>query len=78
MVAWAFAASEEKAAPEVVRRTRGQVGVPWISDGQAVYRREVQRVYRDHQRIEKPGRPHWVLTPGVGLTQVVRQRLPRM
>lgn len=78
VVAWAFAASEEEAAPEVVRqtrqRTRGQAGVPWVSDDQAVYGREVARLYRDPQRSGKPGRPRLVLTPGVGLTQAVKRR----
>lgn len=78
VVAWAFAASEDEAAPEVVQqtrqRTRGQAGVPWISDGLAVYRQEVHRVYRDPQRTGRPGRPRLVLTPGVGLTQAVKQR----
>lgn len=78
MVAWAFAASEDEAAPQVVSQTRlrtsGQQGVPWVSDGRAVYRREIQRVYRDPQRTGKPGRPRLVTTPGVGLTQAVKHR----
>ncbi|MCX7609576.1 MAG: hypothetical protein N2049_10215 [Anaerolineales bacterium] len=78
VIAWAFAASEDEAAPAVVRptrqRTRRQAGVPWISDGRAIYRQEVYRVYRDPQRTGKPGRPQLVPTPGVGLSQAVKQR----
>lgn len=78
VVAWVFAASEDEAAPAVVRQTRqrtqDQGGVPWISDGRPVYRQEVYRVYRDPQRTGKPGRPRLVSTPGVGLTQAVKQR----
>jgi hypothetical protein len=78
VVAWAFAASEDGAAPRVVAQTRqrtaGQRGVPWISDGREVYRREVQRVYRDPQRLGKRGRPRLVPTPGVELTQAVKHR----
>lgn len=78
VVAWAFAASEDEAAPAVVRQTRqrtqGQAGVPWLSDGRAIYRQEVSRVYRDPQRSGRPGRPRLVPTPGVGLTQAVKQR----
>jgi len=48
--------------------------VLWISDGRAVYRREIRRTYRDPQRTGRRGRPPLVPTPGVGLTQVVKQR----
>ena len=78
VVAWSFGASEDEAAPEAVRQTRQRThqhkGVPWISDGRAVYRQEVRRTYRDPQRTGRPGRPPVVPTPGVGLTQVVKQR----
>jgi hypothetical protein len=78
VVAWSFAPSEEEAAPEVVRQTRQrthqQAGVPWISDGRQVYRREVRRTYRDPQRTGRRGRPPLVPTPGVGLTQAVKRR----
>ena len=61
MVAWAFAGSEDAAAPQVVaqtrRRTAGHGGVSWVSDGRSVYRQEVGRVYRDAQRSGKRGRP---------------------
>jgi len=78
VVAWAFAGSEDEGAPRVVTQTRqrtaGQRGVPWVSDGRKVYQREVQRVYRDPQRLGKRGRPRLVPTPGVGLTQAVKHR----
>lgn len=78
VVAWSSGSSEEEAAPEVIRltrwRTRGQAGVIWVSDGRAIYRREVRRVYRDPQRTGKRGRPPLVPTPGAGLTQVVKKR----
>jgi len=78
VVAWAFAGSEDAAAPQVVaqtrRRTAGQAGVSWLSDGRSVYRQEVKRVYRDAQRSGKRGRPRLVPTAGVGLTQAVKRR----
>lgn len=64
--------------PEVVRRTRqrthAQAGVPWISDGREAYHKAIRRIYRDPQRTGKRGRPRWVPTPNVGLTQAVKQR----
>ncbi len=39
----------------------------------AVYRREIRHTYRDPQRTGRRGRPPLVPTPGVGLTQVVKQ-----
>ncbi len=56
------------------QRTAGNGGVPWISDGRRVYRSEVVRVYRDPQRTGKRGRPPLIPTPGVGLTQAIKQR----
>jgi transposase-like protein len=56
------------------RRTAGHGGVSWVSDGRAVYRQEVGRVYRDAQRLGKRGRPRLVPTAGVGLTQAVKRR----
>lgn len=46
----------------------------WISDGKAVYRREVRRVYREPKRTGRRGRPQLELTLGVKLTQAVKQR----
>lgn len=78
VVAWAFAASEDEAAHCVVAQTRqrtsGHRGVPWVSDGREVYRREVRRVYRDSKRLGKRGRPRLVPTTGVGLTQAFKHR----
>ena len=78
VVAWSFAGSEEEAAPEVIRLTRRrtyqQAGIVWVSDGRAVYGREVRRIYRDPQRTGKRGRPPLIPTPGVGLTQVIKRR----
>jgi len=78
VVAWSSGRSEEEAAPKVVRltrqRTHGRVGILWVSDGRAVYRREVRRTYRDPQRTGRRGRPPLGPTPGVGLTQAVKRR----
>ena len=78
VVAWAFAGSEDAAAPQVGaqtrRRTAGHGGISWVSDGRAVYRQEVGRVYRDAQRLGKRERPRLVPTAGVGLTQAVKRR----
>ena len=78
VVAWTFASSEEEAAKEVVRkvreRTEGRRGIQWISDGRAVYRREVKRVYRDPERTGRRGRPRLKPTPGTGLVQAVKRR----
>jgi IS1 family transposase len=77
VVAW-FSGRSEEAAPKVVRltrqRTQGRVGLIWVSDGRAVYRREVRRTYRDSQRTGRRGRPPLGPTPGVGLTQTVKRR----
>lgn len=79
VVAWAFAPTEEQAAPTVVRltreRTRQQAGIPWISDGKRAYAKQVRKVYRDPERTGKIGRPPLRATPGVRLTQVVKQRI---
>lgn len=78
IVAWGFGENEDDAAPPVVRktraRTRGQAGVPWVSDGRAVYRREVPKTYRDPHRSGRRGRPRLERTAGVGLVQAVKQR----
>lgn len=78
MVSWNYAASEEEAAPAVIRQTRertaGRGGVQWISDGKKVYAREIRRIYRDPLYTGRPGRPRLVPTPGVGLVQAVKHR----
>ena len=79
VVAWAFGATEDELAPEVVRltrqRTRAQAGVPWVSDGRKVYRRVICQVYRDPQPTGKRGRPPLVLREDVRLTQAVKRRV---
>jgi len=78
VVAWASGPTEEAAAPPVVRltrqRTAGRRGVPWVSDGRRVYRRLLARVYRDPQRTGRRGRPRLLRSPGLRLTQAVKQR----
>lgn len=78
IVAWAFGPSEDALAPLLVeqtrRRTEGGAGVQWVSDGKAVYRKEVRRVYRDPLRTGRRGRPRLEATPGVRLSQAVKQR----
>ena len=77
-VAWAFAPSEDEAAPEVVRltreRTAARAGCRWISDGRRIYRRAIGRIYRDPQHTGKRGRPRLLPTVGVGLVQAVKRR----
>jgi len=78
IIGWAFGPSEDAAAPALVAKTRDRTrrrkGVPWLTDGRRVYRKVIRRVYRDPLRTGKPGRPRLVPTPGVGLTQAVKQR----
>ncbi len=78
VIAWAFAGSEEQAAPEVVARTRQrthhQAGRTWISDGNPVYARQIRQIYRDPHRSGQRGRPRLVPTPNLGLTQTIKQR----
>lgn len=77
-MAWAFAPSEDAAAPEVVHRTRqrtaARAGRTWISDGRRVYRRSIRRIYRDPLHTGRRGRPRLLPTAGVGLVQVVKLR----
>jgi len=79
VVAWGFGSCEEDVAPNVVeltrRRTHNRAGVPWVSDGKAVYRKYVRKVYRDPHRTGKRGRPPLLATPGAGLTQAVKRRV---
>lgn len=78
VVAWNAGASEEAAAPEVVRQTRDRTaqrrGIRWVSDGSGSYEKWVKRVYRDPVRTGRAGRPRLRQTPGVGLTQVIKTR----
>jgi hypothetical protein len=79
IVAWSFGPSEDAAAPAAVattrQRTQQQAGVPWLSDGRAVYAEQIGLVYRDPVRTGKRGRPPLQPTTGVGLTQTVKQRV---
>lgn len=59
------------------QRTKGRAGVPWVSDGRAAYRREIQKVYRDPRREKKRGRPPLIPTQEVGLTQTIKRRRHR-
>lgn len=78
VVSFQAAASEEMAAPHVVRQTRertaGRRGILWISDGSGSYEKWVRKVYRDPVRTGAVGRPRLVRTPGVGLTQTIKTR----
>jgi len=78
VVAFSASTSEGAAVPVVVRQTRartaGQRGIIWISDGYHAYIQAVRRTYRSPLRTGAPGRPRYVPTPGVGLTQVVKTR----
>ena len=78
VVSFSARKSEAAAVPEVVRQTRertaGQRGIMWISDGHHAYEKAVRRTYRAPLRTGAPGRPRYVMTPGVGLTQVVKTR----
>ena len=80
-VAWSFGPSEDTAAPAAVAQTRartaGRSGVPWVSDGRAVYREAVPHVYRDPVRTGRRGRPPLRPTPGMGLVQAVKHRRGR-
>ena len=68
VVAFNAGASEEEAAPQVVRQTRertaGRRGVVWISDGSGSYEKWIRRVYRDPVHTGGPGRPRLERTPG--------------
>jgi hypothetical protein len=81
VVAWSFGPSEDAAAPAAVVQTRARTaersGVPWVSDGRAVYRQAVPCVYRDPVRTGRRGRPPLRPTPGTGLVQAVKHRRGR-
>jgi hypothetical protein len=82
VVAWASGPREEALAGEVVAttrgRTKGQVGVPYVSDGWEPYAETIRASYRD--REPSGVRPGWDIlrpTPGIGLTQAVKHRKGR-
>ena len=76
VVAFSGKPTEQEAAAEVVpltrERTAGRRGIRWISDGLRVYRDLIGTVYRDP--ASPRARQRGVLTPGVGLTQIVKHR----
>jgi IS1 family transposase len=82
VVAWASGPREEALAEAVVamtrKRTAGQVGIPYVSDGWKPYAETVRTVYRDR---EPSGiRPGWDIlrpTEGIRLTQAVKHRKGR-
>jgi hypothetical protein len=79
IIAWSFGPREDAAAPAAVlstrERTQQGAGVPWLSDGRAVYAEQIRLVYRDPVRTGKRGRPPLQPTAGVALTQTVKQRV---
>lgn len=82
MVAWTSGPREETLAATVVattrQRTKGRVGIPYLSDGWTPYAETIKTTYRDR---EPSGiRPGWdILRPTVGirLTQAVKHRKGR-
>jgi hypothetical protein len=81
VAAWSVAATEYHAARKVVphtrKRTVGQRGIRWISDGHHVYNECVRETYRAPMRNGARGRPRLVRTPGVALTQMLKRRVRR-
>jgi IS1 family transposase len=82
VVAWASGPRVETLADTVVtttrRRTAGQVGIPYLSDGWKPYEEAVRTTYRD--REPSGVRPGWDIlrpTEGVRLTQAVKHRKGR-
>ena len=60
------------------RRTKGQVGIPFISDGWEPYVSAIKETYRDAEPWE--GNPNWKIlkpTEGIALTQAVKHRKGR-
>jgi hypothetical protein len=82
VVAWASGPREETLAAKVVastrRRTKGQVGIPYLSDGWEPYVTSIKTIYRER---EPSGiRPGWDIlrpTEGIRLTQAVKHRKGR-
>jgi len=78
VLAFAGAPTEEEAAPQVIaatrKRTKGQIGCAFVSDGNSVYDKQIKKVYRDPHPTGKRGRPPLVLREDVRLTQGIKQR----
>jgi hypothetical protein len=81
VAAWAAGPREAGLAEAVVRTTRartaGQVGIPWISDGWDAYPDLITDAYCDPCPTNIQNWQILLPTPGVGLTQVVKQRRGR-
>lgn len=82
MVAWASGPREERLAQEVVattrKRTKGQVGIPYVSDGWEPYVTTITTTYA--QREPSGIREGWDIlrpTEGIRLTQAVKHRKGR-
>jgi hypothetical protein len=82
VVAWASGPREETLARTVVattrQRTKGHVGIPYLSDGWAPYADTIKKTYRD--RAPSGIRPGWDIlrpTEGVRLTQAIKHRKGR-
>lgn len=82
VVAWASGRREETLAETVVattrRRTKGQVGIPYVSDGWEPYATTIKRIYRE--RAPSGIRPGWDIlrpTEGIRLTQAIKHRKGR-
>jgi hypothetical protein len=81
-VAWASGPREESLAETVVtttrQRTKGQVGISYVSDGWEPYVTTIKTIYRER---EPSGiRPGWNIlrpTDGIRLTQAVKHRKGR-
>jgi hypothetical protein len=82
VVAWASGPREETLAAKVVtttrRRTKGHIGIPYLSDGWEPYITTIKATYRER---ESSGiRPGWDIlrpTDGIRLTQAVKHRKGR-
>jgi transposase-like protein/IS1 family transposase len=81
VIAWASGPREETLAQTVVttrQRTKGQVGIPYVSDGWAPYAGAIKETYRDAE----PSRvnPNWKIlkpTEEIALTQAIKHRKGR-
>jgi hypothetical protein len=82
VVAWASGPRAEELADAVVattrRRTRGQAGIPYLSDGWQPYEATIKATY--YERVPSGIRPGWNIlrpTEGIRLTQVIKHRKGR-
>lgn len=57
------------------KRTKGQVGIPYLSDGWEPYETTIKAIYRESEPW--PANPKWAIlkpTDGIRLTQVIKHR----